>query len=165
MEPMASVGPRVPIDLIPHLRRARDHIDRNYDRPLDIAELAAIAGVSRHHFVRSFGSVYGDTPMRQLTRRRIERAQDLLRSANLTVTEVCMMVGFSSLGSFSSRFHELTGETPTQYRDRFARDGAPRIPGCFLFMRGPASVDHRPSSGPDRRRTGRSSPRTPAGES
>ena len=79
------------------------------------------------------------------TRRRIERAQDLLRSANLTVTEVCMMVGYSSLGSFSSRFRELTGESPVEYRERFARDGAPRIPGCFLFMRGVSVLDHRPS--------------------
>jgi hypothetical protein len=74
--------------------------------------------------------------MRYLTRRRIERAQDLLRSVNLTVTEVCMMVGFTSLGSFSSRFRELVGESPTRYRDRWAARGGPHIPGCFLFMRG-----------------------------
>jgi hypothetical protein len=82
--------------------------------------------------------------MRYLTRRRIERAQDLLRSANLTVTEVCMLVGFSSLGSFSSRFRELVGETPTRYRDRWAARGGPYIPGCFLFMRG---VDAWPGAG------------------
>lgn len=92
--------------------------------------------MSKYHFARSFADTYGDTPMRYLTRRRIERAQDLLRAANLTVTEVCMMVGFSSLGSFSSRFRDLVGETPTQYRDRWAATGGPRIPGCFLFMRG-----------------------------
>lgn len=92
--------------------------------------------MSKYHFARSFADTYGDTPMRYLTRRRIERAQDLLRTANLTVTEVCMMVGFSSLGSFSSRFRELVGETPTRYRDRWAASGGPRIPGCFLFMRG-----------------------------
>ena len=74
--------------------------------------------------------------MRYLTHRRIERAQDLLRSANLTVTEVCMLVGFTSLGSFSSTFRRLVGETPTQYRDRWAATGGPRIPGCYLFMRG-----------------------------
>ena len=66
--------------------------------------LATVAGVSKFHFARSFADVYGETPIRYLTRRRIERAQDLLRSANLTVTEICMAVGFSSLGSFSSRF-------------------------------------------------------------
>lgn len=122
--------------LLPHLRRARDVADRHHARPLDLDALAAAANVSKYHFTRCFAQVYGDTPMRYLTRRRIERAQDLLRSANLTVTEVCMMVGFSSLGSFSSRFRELVGETPTQYRDRWAATGGPHIPGCFLFMRG-----------------------------
>jgi hypothetical protein len=97
--------------------------------------------------------------MRYLTRRRIERAQDLLRTANLTVTEVCMMVGFSSLGSFSSRFGELVGETPTQYRDRWAATGGPHIPGCFLFMRGvdawpPAARDDTPPPDEQRRRSG-----------
>ena len=88
------------------------------------------AHVSRYHFARSFAATYGETPMRYLTRRRIERAQDLLRSANLTVTEVCMLVGFSSLGSFSSRFRELVGESPTEYRDRWAaqrRAAHPRL--------------------------------------
>ena len=127
---------RVPTELLPHLRRARDRIDRCYAEPLDLAELAAVANVSRHHFVRCFASVYGEPPMRYLTRRRIERAKDLLRAANLTVTEVCMMVGYSSLGSFSSRFRELTGESPVEYRNRWARSGQPHIPGCFLFMRG-----------------------------
>jgi transcriptional regulator GlxA family with amidase domain len=138
----SSVRP-VPVDLLPHLRRARDHIDRHFAEPFDVSQLASIAGVSRHHFVRSFHTVYGDPPMQYAARRRVERAQDLLRSANLTVTEVCMVVGYSSLGSFSSRFRELTGESPLQYRDRFARDGAPRIPGCFLFMRGVTVLDHR----------------------
>jgi AraC-like DNA-binding protein len=126
----------VPVDLLAHLRRARDHIDRHYDRPLRLDELARVAGVSRFHFVRSFEACYGETPIRYLTRRRIERAQDLLRHANLTVTEVCMLVGFTSLGSFSSRFTQLVGETPTAYRDRWAARGGPHVPGCFLFMRG-----------------------------
>lgn len=131
--------------LLPHLRRARDMADRHHARPLDLDDLAGTAAVSKYHFSRRFAQVYGETPMRYLSRRRIERAQDLLRSANLTVTEVCMLVGFSSLGSFSSRFRELVGETPTQYRDRWAATGGPHIPGCFLFMRGidrwPAEVD------------------------
>lgn len=122
--------------LLPHLRRARDFADRNFAEPLDLATLAAEAGVSKYHFTRSFAKAYGETPMRYVTLRRIERAQDLLRSANVTVTEVCMLVGFSSLGSFSARFRELVGESPSGYRERFARDGGPRIPGCFLFMRG-----------------------------
>lgn len=122
--------------LLPHLRRARDLADRCYAEPLDLGTLAEAANVSRYHFARCFTATYGEAPMRYLTRRRIERAQDLLRSANLTVTEICMLVGFSSLGSFSSRFRELVGESPTQYRDRWAAEGGPRIPGCFLFMRG-----------------------------
>ncbi|MDI1462056.1 helix-turn-helix transcriptional regulator [Catellatospora sp. KI3] len=95
-----------------------------------------MARVSKFHFVRSFEAVYGETPIRYLTRRRLERAQDLLRGANLTVTEICMAVGFASLGSFSSRFAQLTGETPTAYRDRWAARGGPHVPGCYLFMRG-----------------------------
>jgi AraC-like DNA-binding protein len=122
--------------LLPHLRRARDLVDRHYAEPLDLDALAAAAHVSKYHFARCFAQAYGEAPMRYLTRRRIERAQDLLRSANLTVTEVCMLVGFTSLGSFSSRFRELVGESPTEYRDRWAAQGGPHIPGCFLFMRG-----------------------------
>jgi AraC-like DNA-binding protein len=131
-------GPRpVATELLPHLRRARDHIDRHYDAALNLDELARVAGVSKFHFARCFEASYGETPIRYLTRRRIERAQDLLRSANLTVTEVCMLVGFSSLGSFSARFTQLVGESPTAYRDRWAARGGPRVPGCYLFMRGP----------------------------
>jgi transcriptional regulator GlxA family with amidase domain len=126
----------VAVALLAHLRRARDHIDRNYREPLDLDGLARIAGVSKYHFARSFEAAYGETPIRYLTRRRIERAQDLLRSANLTVTEVCMAVGFASLGSFSARFSQLVGESPTAYRDRWAASGGPHVPGCFLFMRG-----------------------------
>jgi AraC-like DNA-binding protein len=122
--------------LLPCLRRARDHIDRHYQQPLDLDQLAAVAGVSKFHFARCFEATYGETPIRYLTRRRIERAQDLLRAANLTVTEVCMLVGFSSLGSFSSRFAQLVGESPTAYRDRWAARGGPHMPGCYLFMRG-----------------------------
>ena len=129
--------------LLSHLRRARDLADRHYADPLDLDALARAAQVSKYHFSRCFTATYGESPMRYLTRRRIERAQDLLRSANLTVTEVCMLVGFSSLGSFSSRFRELVGESPTQYRDRWAAQGGPHIPGCFLFMRG---VDRWPEA-------------------
>jgi AraC-like DNA-binding protein len=138
--------------LLPHLRRARDLADRRYAEPLDLGALAGAAGVSKYHFARSFAAVYGETPMRYLTRRRIERAQDLLRSANLTVTEVCMLVGFASLGSFSSRFRELVGTSPSEYRARFAH-GGPHIPGCFLFMRGVgrlAAEDRNLGEAPDR---------------
>lgn len=137
--------------LVPHLRRARDHIDRNYQAQLNLDGLAAVAGVSKYHFARCFEATYGDTPMRYLTRRRIERAQDLLRGANLTVTEVCMLVGFSSLGSFSSRFHQLVGESPVAYRARWAVRGAPHVPGCYVFMRG--AVDPAGTSGSTADRT------------
>jgi AraC-like DNA-binding protein len=122
--------------LLVHLRRARDHIDRHYAAPLDLDQLAAVAGVSKYHFVRCFEATYGETPLRYVTRRRIERAQDLLRHANLTVTEICMAVGFAGLGSFSARFRELVGESPSAYRDRWAARGGPHVPGCWLFMRG-----------------------------
>ena len=118
-----------------HLRQARDHADRHYADDLHLADLAQIAGLSRFHFHRLFTATYGLTPAAYLSARRIERAQDLLRT-NLTVTEVCYAVGFSSLGSFSSRFRELVGETPSAFQGRYAADGAPRIPGCYVFMLG-----------------------------
>jgi AraC-like DNA-binding protein len=153
---MARTVTRRPVaaDLLPHLRRARDHVDRHYQLALDLRELAAVAAVSKFHFARSFEAVYGETPIRYLTRRRIERAQDLLRGANLTVTEVCTLVGFASLGSFSSRFTQLVGESPAAYRDRWAALGGPRVPGCYLFMRG--VLDPRGTAG------GAASPAGPA---
>jgi len=118
------------------LRRARDHIDGHYVTALELDQLARVAGVSKFHFVRSFKATYGETPIRYLTRRRVERAQDLLRAANLTVTEICLLVGFASLGSFSARFTQVVGESPTAYRNRWAARGGPHVPGCYLFMRG-----------------------------
>ena len=122
--------------LLPALRRARDLIDRDYAEPLDLDAMAAEAGYSRYHFARAFTTAYGETPRAYLTRRRIERAKTLLRTANLSVTEICFLVGFSSLGSFSSRFRELVGETPSEFQRRYAATGAPHIPGCLLFMWG-----------------------------
>ena len=127
-------------DLLVHLRRARDTIDRRYAEPLDLDALAAVAGVSKYHFLRCFAATYGHTPAALLTRRRIERAQDLLRATNLTVTEICMLVGYSSLGSFSSRFRRLVGATPSEYQARWAAHGPPRIPGCYVFMHGLSDV-------------------------
>jgi AraC-like DNA-binding protein len=136
------------------LRRVHDHIDSHYADPVCLTELAAIAGMSKFHLVRSFQAVYGETPIRYLNRRRIERAQDLLRHANLTVTEICMAVGFASLGSFSSRFTELVGESPVAYRNRWATAGGPHIPGCFLFMRGITPQSRRSPPGPGRLNVG-----------
>ena len=133
---MSAPPLRAPDDVLVHLRRARDHIDRHYAEPLDLASLAAVAGISRYHFQRLFTATYGVSPAAHLSRRRVERAQNLLRATNLTVTEVCHLVGFSSLGSFSSRFRELVGETPSAFQRRWAATGAPHIPGCFILMRG-----------------------------
>jgi AraC-like DNA-binding protein len=126
---------RPPDDVLPHLRRARDHADRHYAEPLDLASLAAVAAISKWHFHRLFRATYGLSPAAYVSQRRVERAQDLLRATNLTVTEVCHAVGFSSLGSFSSRFRELVGETPSEFQRRYAH-GAPHIPGCYVFMWG-----------------------------
>src|ERR1700748_135012 len=100
------------------LRRARDLMDREYARPLDVAELARAALMSTAHFSRQFRATYGETPYAYLMTRRIERAQALLRRGDLSVTEVCLEVGCTSLGSFSARFTELVGQTPTAYRAR-----------------------------------------------
>lgn len=101
-----------------YLRRARDLMDREYDRPLNIAAIARSALMSPAHFSRQFRAAYGETPYSYLMTRRIERAQWLLRRGDLSVTEVCMAVGCTSLGSFSARFTRLVGETPTAYRAR-----------------------------------------------
>ena len=121
--------------LLPALRRARDLIDRDYAQPLDLDAMAGEAGYSRFHFARAFATAYGETPRAYLTRRRIERAKTLLRTANLSVTEICFLVGFASLGSFSSRFRQLVGRWPSDYRDdAVARTGIPPIPGCVVLM-------------------------------
>ena len=127
---------RAPGDVLVHLRRARDHLDRHYADPHDLADLASVAGISKYHFQRLFKATYGVTPAAYLSQRRVERAQDLLRATNLTVTEVCHAVGFSSLGSFSARFREVVGENPSAFQARYAAVGAPHIPGCFVFMWG-----------------------------
>jgi AraC-like DNA-binding protein len=113
-----------------HLRRARDLMDREYASPLDVAALARAALMSTAHFSRQFRATYGETPYTYLMTRRIERAKALLRRGDMSVTEVCMAVGCTSLGSFSARFTQLVGETPTAYR---ARDhGAlANVPGCI----------------------------------
>lgn len=124
-----------PTDVLPHLRAARDLMDRCYAEPLDLDAVAAAAGYSRYHFLREFREAYGETPGAYLGRRRIERAKDLLRSANLTVTEICFLVGFSSLGTFSRRFSDLVGCSPSAYRAAaVAQGGPPPIPGCFVMM-------------------------------
>ena len=113
-----------------HLRRARDLMDREYSRPLDVPALARAALMSPAHFSRQFRAAYGETPYSYLMTRRIERAKALLRRGELSVTQVCIAVGCSSLGSFSARFTEMVGETPTAYRCRDHRALA-SVPGCL----------------------------------
>jgi AraC-like DNA-binding protein len=125
------------------LRRARDLMDREYARPLDVAELARAALMSTAHFSRQFRAAYGETPYAYLMTRRIERAKALLRSGDRSVTEVCLAVGCTSLGSFSARFTQVVGETPTAYRARDHRDLV-SVPGCI------ARELTRPASGPSR---------------
>src|SRR4051812_38092887 len=98
-----------------HLRRARDLIDREYARPLDVPTMARHALMSPGHFSRAFRAAYGETPYSYLMTRRVERAMALLRTG-MSVTDACMAVGCTSLGSFSSRFTELVGMTPSAYR-------------------------------------------------
>ncbi len=98
------------------LRRARDQMDREYASQLDVATLARTALMSPAHFSRQFRAAYGETPYGYLMTRRIERAKLLLRRGDLSVTDVCMAVGCTSLGSFSARFTQLVGQTPTGYR-------------------------------------------------
>jgi AraC-like DNA-binding protein len=126
-----------------HLRRARDLMDREYARPLDVAALARAALMSTAHFSRQFRAAYGETPYAYLMTRRIERAKALLRHGDMSVTEACFSVGCSSVGSFSARFTQLVGETPTAYR---ARDhtALSAVPGCI------AKDLTRPSQRPSR---------------
>ncbi len=112
-----------------HLRRARDLMDREYARPLDVPALAREALMSSAHFSRQFRAAYGETPYSYLMTRRIERAKALLRHPDMSVTEVCFAVGCTSLGSFSARFTELVGETPSSYRAR-DHSALESVPGC-----------------------------------
>jgi transcriptional regulator GlxA family with amidase domain len=134
-------------DLV-RLRRARDTMDRDYAKPLDVPALARGALMSTGHFARSFRAAYGETPYSYLMTRRIERAKALLRRGDLPVTEVCFAVGFTSLGSFSSRFTELVGESPSTYRAR-SHDAGAAIPPCV------AKVHTRPVRNGEARPAGR----------
>ena len=125
-----STAPAIPLSR--HLLRVRDLIDRAYAGPLDVPALARSAHVSESHFNRSFKAAFGETPHRYLLRRRMERAKALLRAGELSVTEVCLAVGFTSLGSFSSQFRRYVGESPTAYREREGHGGLARVPGCLV---------------------------------
>jgi transcriptional regulator GlxA family with amidase domain len=129
--------------------RARDAMDRSYAEPLDVPALARIAHVSEAHFIRTFRATFGETPNRYLQRRRVERAMFLLRSSEQSVTDICMAVGFSSLGTFSRVFAEIVGEPPSVYRRRGPL--AP-VPSCFamawLRPGSNTAVSEKPGSAP-----------------
>jgi AraC-like DNA-binding protein len=145
------------------LLRARDTIDRSYATPLDVATLARVAHVSPSHFARQFRAVFGEPPHRYLQRRRIERAMELLRDTDRSITEICLDVGFASLGTFSRTFSAVVGESPSGYRQRTATIGrGPRqyVPACVektlrrpLGTPGaaPAAASQESSSGEARR--------------
>jgi AraC-like DNA-binding protein len=125
-------GPSVPeqhLRDLAWLRRVRDRIDRDYAQPLDVEALARGAHMSAGHLSREFRRAFGESPYSYLMTRRIERAMALLRRGDLSVTEVCLAVGATSLGSFSSRFSELVGESPSAYRSRDHR-AASAVPAC-----------------------------------
>lgn len=115
------------------LRRARDHIDRSYADPLDVPAMAAHAFMSPAHFSRQFRAAYGETPYSYLMTRRIERAMELLRDG-VSVSDACCAVGCTSLGSFSSRFTEIAGETPSSYRSR-EHHAERAMPACIRKVR------------------------------
>lgn len=126
-------GVSVDFDELRRLCRARDRMDREYAQPLDVPALARTAFMSTAHFSRRFREVYSETPYSYLMTRRIERAKALLRRGDLSVTEVCFEVGCSSLGSFSTRFTELVGETPSVYRAR-NHEALRVVPGCQTMV-------------------------------
>ena len=123
----------VDLDELRLLRRARDRMDREYAEPLDVAALARTALMSTAHFARRFRETYGETPYSYLMTRRIERAKALLRRGDMSVTEVCFEVGCTSLGSFSARFTEIVGDTPSAYRAR-DHDELQVVPGCQIMV-------------------------------
>jgi AraC-like DNA-binding protein len=116
-------------DLV-RLRRVRDRIDREYTQPLDVEALARGEHMSAGHLSREFKAAYGESPYSYLMTRRIERAMTLLRRGGLSVTDVCFAVGCSSLGTFSTRFTELVGITPSTYRRLAETSPAGELPGC-----------------------------------
>ncbi|THA27617.1 AraC family transcriptional regulator [Streptomyces sp. RKND-216] len=134
------------LDDLVRLRRVRDRMDRDYAEPLDVPSLARDALMSPGHFSRCFRAAFGETPYSYLMTRRIERAKALLRRGDLSVTEVCFEVGCTSLGSFSTRFTELVGESPSAYRARSHDDGSV-IPACM------AKIHTRPVRNGEARRS------------
>jgi AraC-like DNA-binding protein len=128
------IGGVLPAPLARHLLRARDLVDSRYAEPLDLGALARAAHVSPRHLSRSFRRTFGETPYQYLLTRRIERARHLLRTTSLRVAEVCLAVGFTSVGSFTTTFRRHVGVSPTAYRrENNGPSAADRIPLCFAM--------------------------------
>lgn len=125
---------RPAVPLARHLLRVRDLIDRAYAEQLDVAALARSASVSPAYFSRSFKAAFGETPHQYVMSRRMERAMALLRSSDLSVTEICLEVGFTSLGSFSTQFRRFVGDSPSGYRERDGHAAVARLPSCYVRM-------------------------------
>ena len=136
-------------DVHRRLLRARDLMDRRYAEPLDTRRLAEVALMGTSHFIREFRRVFGETPHRYLQRRRVERAMQLLRDTDASVTDICLTVGFTSLGTFSRRFSEVTGTSPTAYRSTTSPLGL-RAPTSFTMRwTRPADLGARPAEDGD----------------
>ncbi|HVJ27897.1 MAG TPA: AraC family transcriptional regulator [Vicinamibacterales bacterium] len=125
--------------------RARDAMDRDYAKPLDVPALAKIAFTSPAHFSRTFRATFGETPHRYLQRRRVERAMTLLVQTDLPVTDICLDVGFNSLGTFSRTFSDIVGESPSSFR---VNHDAKAVPNCFVaqWMRPSSFGEARPKT-------------------
>ncbi|MGA7271824.1 MAG: helix-turn-helix transcriptional regulator [Acidimicrobiia bacterium] len=120
-----------------HLLRAKELADTHYAEPLTVADLARAAHLSPAHFSRSFREAFGESPHRYLLTRRLERAAALLRNTDRSITEICLMVGWSSLGSFSASFRRMFGVSPREYRTSFPpASNLARIPPCMARFYG-----------------------------
>jgi len=130
------------------VRQVRDRIDREYDRPLDVEALARGVHMSAGHLSRQFRAAYGESPYGYLMTRRIERAMALLQRGDLSVTEVCFAVGYSSLGTFSTRFSELVGMSPSAYRQTASQWAG--LPACVVKqVARPIRNEEAPPPAPD----------------
>lgn len=144
-EAKRSYTPALAVDLYRRLCRSRAFMDENYSLPLDLDEISAQANLSTYHFLRLFRMTFKKTPHRYLVERRIEKARELLAWTEMRVTDVCLEVGFESLGSFSTLFRKCVGRSPVEYRSQqVERNSSPlaRIPGCFrsVYASAPLSL-------------------------
>lgn len=131
---------RQPLDVLVRLRRVRDRIDRDFTQPLDVEALARGVQMSAGHLSRQFKLAYGESPYAYLMTRRVERAMILLRTTEMSVTDVCFAVGYQSLGTFSTRFSELVGVSPSTYRDNDARIQPGMLPCIVRHVSRPVRI-------------------------